>query len=374
MKRPVAVAALAALALLLAACGGGGSSNTAPPPPPPLTITTGTLPDATYNQTYSQKLQASGGTLPYTWSASPTSLPEGLVLAADGTISGIPAQVASTPVSFAVSDSGGLSATAVITINVPQPPLAIMTTSLPNARVGVPWAAVIYTTPYVGYLQFTSPDLPAGMQLNATTARLTWTPAATGTYQFNVHVADGNNPTISADRTLSVTVVGASAAGRNDSIATATPLGMGRFRASISPYADLNGNAAPDQDYYKITALSGATITVETYAVRLTDVQSEVDTVIEILDGSGNRYTSCRDPIGDNPGTLPIAQDLTPYAYDDECINDDLQPGLTDSRLTFRVPGTLGQPLTFYVHVLDWSGSARPDYLYDISIGGTGIQ
>ncbi len=342
-----------------------------------LAVTTTALPDAAYGQVYSQQLQASGGVAPYSWSVpAPTALPEGLVLSTAGTLSGIPFQVISLPVSFTVMDSStpALSAVAVLNVNIPQPPLGILTSSLPPARVGVPYAAVFYSTPYVGYLQWTSSNLPAGMQLNATTARLDWTPSSIGTYQFTVHVADGNNASISADRTLSITVVNTSAAGRNDTIATATPLGMGRFRASISPYADLNGNAAPDQDYYKVTALAGGTIVVETYAARLTDVQSELDTVIEILDANGNRYTSCRDPIDDTASSLPIAVDATPSAYDDGCINDDLQSGVTDSQLVFRVPGTLGQPVAFYVHVLDWSGSARPDFIYDISVGGTGIQ
>ncbi len=342
-----------------------------------LAITTTALPDAPFNQVYSQQLQASGGVAPYTWSVpSPTALPEGLVLAANGTLSGIPFQVISLPVSFTVMDSStpALSAVAVLNVTIPQPPLTILTSSLPPARVGVPYAAVFYSTPYVGYLQWTSSNLPAGMQLNATTARLDWTPSSIGTYQFTVHVADGNNASISADRTLSVTVVNTSAAGRNDTIATATPLGMGRFRASISPYADLNGAAAPDQDYYQVTALAGGTIVVETFAARLIDVQSELDTVIEILGANGNRYTSCRDPIDDTASSLPIAVDATPSAYDDGCINDDLQSGVTDSQLVFRVPGTLGQPVTFYVHMLDWSGSARPDFIYDISVGGTGIQ
>ena len=31
---------------------------------------------------------------------------------------------------------------------------------------------------------------------------------------------------------------------------------------------------------------------------------------------------------------------------------------------------TSGDPVTFYVHVLDWSGIACPDFLYDLQISG----
>jgi hypothetical protein len=41
-----------------------------------------------------------------------------------------------------------------------------------------------------------------------------------------------------------------------------------------------------------------------------------------------------------------------------------------DSFLRFLVPGTPGTPVTFYVRVLDWSGDARPDFRYEISISG----
>ena len=53
-------------------------------------------------------------------------------------------------------------------------------------------------------------------------------------------------------------------------------------------------------------------------------------------------------------------------------MNDDIPYAYTlDSRLYFKVPGNPGDPpVTFYVHVLDWSGMARPDFIYTITISG----
>src|SRR3546814_14066296 len=50
-----------------------------------------TLPDSTVGAAYSQALSASGGTAPYTFAVTAGSLPAGLNLAADGSLTGTPA-------------------------------------------------------------------------------------------------------------------------------------------------------------------------------------------------------------------------------------------------------------------------------------------
>jgi hypothetical protein len=68
----------------------------------------------------------------------------------------------------------------------------------------------------------------------------------------------------------------------------------------------------------------------------------------------------------------PIVVDLNPNDYNDACINDD-DPitTTTDSDLSFQVPGTTGgSAVTFYVHVVDWRGDARPDMQYQVLISG----
>ena len=57
----------------------------------PLRITTTSLSDGTVDVAYSQTLQASGGTPPYSWVVSAGSLPDDLSLASSGEISGTPA-------------------------------------------------------------------------------------------------------------------------------------------------------------------------------------------------------------------------------------------------------------------------------------------
>jgi hypothetical protein len=148
-------------------------------------------------------------------------------------------------------------------------------------------------------------------------------------------------------------------------MATATPLSNGIFRASISPFADpVPGPANPDNDFYRFTANSGNTVTIEIFARRLSP-SSPLDSVIEILDSGGSRPTTCRNP-GTDDG-LTGATDPTPNAFDDVCVNDDIVLGLTlDSQLEFQVPA----PGTYFVRVLDFRGDARPDLIYDLAISG----
>lgn len=69
-----------------------------------LSLTTPTLPSGTVNQPYSFQLGASGGTAPYTWSA--TGLPTGLTCSSSGLISGTPTTAGSYTATITVKDSG----------------------------------------------------------------------------------------------------------------------------------------------------------------------------------------------------------------------------------------------------------------------------
>jgi hypothetical protein len=76
---------------------------------PPLTIITTSLPAGVVNTLYSEPLQASGGTPPYTWSvASGSSLPSWLSISGSGTswtISGTPTATATVSFTLTVTDS-----------------------------------------------------------------------------------------------------------------------------------------------------------------------------------------------------------------------------------------------------------------------------
>jgi len=80
-----------------------------------LEITTTQLPDGTSNSPYSAQLAATGGTAPYSWSAS-GAMPAGVTLSSTGVISGTPAATGQSMIAVAVKDSEETPQTAQVTL------------------------------------------------------------------------------------------------------------------------------------------------------------------------------------------------------------------------------------------------------------------
>jgi hypothetical protein len=92
----------------------------------PPQITTSTLPKATLGSAYNQQLTASGAG-PFTWSLVGGSLPPGISLNADGTLSGTATQTGTFPFTVQVKDSVGLTNTAPLSLESALPPLPAVT-------------------------------------------------------------------------------------------------------------------------------------------------------------------------------------------------------------------------------------------------------
>ena len=158
-----------------------------------LTITTSGLPGGAVGTAYSQSVNATGGTTPYTWSlANGTSLPPGLDLSASGgVVSGTP--TASGTFNFTVqvtdqaqTDTQDLSITVV-------PALTITTSSLPGGTVGSPYSQTLSATGGVPSYTWSlaSGSLPPGLSLSASGGVVSGTPTTSGTYSFTARVTDG---------------------------------------------------------------------------------------------------------------------------------------------------------------------------------------
>lgn len=84
----------------------------------PLAITTTSLPNAQIGVPYSQTLQATGGTPPYSWLEISGSLPPGLSVASDGVISGTPTEGGNFSFTVGVSDSSSPVGAVMATLGI----------------------------------------------------------------------------------------------------------------------------------------------------------------------------------------------------------------------------------------------------------------
>jgi len=158
-------------------------------------------PAGTVTYPYSGAFTANGGSPPYTWQASGT-LPPGLMLGSDGTVSGTPTQVGSFPFSVTATDSAQTPASGPplatqIVINNP-PALALNATPAPPTGVdGTPYGPFSFsvTGGFLPLTWSTTPSsLPPGLSLG-TDGSLTGTPTSINIFNFTVTVTDSSAPT-----------------------------------------------------------------------------------------------------------------------------------------------------------------------------------
>jgi hypothetical protein len=177
----------------------------------PMLQLSSTVDPARLNMPYSFTLGLSGGVPPFIFSA--TGLPDGLTLdPATGAITGTPTMAnLGAEVQITVVDSGDPVQTDSMTITLRVQPrgVAIQTTTLPNAQVGVEYleqiVAILGLRPYEWAI--TSGALPGGFTLQSATGVVWGTPTQAGTFAFTAQVTDGDDPASTDSVELVITVV-----------------------------------------------------------------------------------------------------------------------------------------------------------------------
>ncbi|HEX7813767.1 putative Ig domain-containing protein [Dyella sp.] len=165
--------------------------------PPTITYAPAASPNPTAGASYNHSIAgASGGAAPYTYAVTTGTLPAGLSLASNGTISGTPTAVGTVTVKVTATDSSTgtgpfSSAPANVTLTVNQPVIVISPTTLPagtvNSSYSVSLSASGGTSPYSYTLS--SGSLPAGMTL-ASNGLLSGTPTQAGNFNITVLASD----------------------------------------------------------------------------------------------------------------------------------------------------------------------------------------
>lgn len=306
--------------------------------------------DFTRASNIGRTVQFSGGVPPVTLQIISGSLPPGLSLHSED-ISGIATQTGSFPVTIQAADSYPQVKTALITIHVNEP-VPFIRATLPHAIVGAPYSYKFSSIGGAKPLTWAGVSgLPPGLSV-APDGTLGGTPTLAGSFNIGVHVTD-SSPTPQVGGSGFPIKVLATDPGRNDSIATATPLSNGIFNnLSFSPYANASGVVQPDQDYYKVViAPSGMLFVSAAHGF----IPSTADPVMEFVDANGTRLSNCQLP--------------NTSAFNAPCLNDDVDPGINrDAQLSIK--NTTSSDMTVYIHVLDWTGNARPDLTYNLTILG----
>jgi MYXO-CTERM domain-containing protein len=156
----------------------------------PLTIVTRSLPTGLAGTDYAVTPQVVGGMSPYQWSLMGT-LPEGLYLATNGTVVGIPQSSSISQFGLEVTDSQLATATVAYTLEIRAPSnLTVVTSQLSEASVGVDYFYRMFASGGVSpYVWAVTGDLPIGLAMTAT-GELTGIPQRVGRFNFQVQVTD----------------------------------------------------------------------------------------------------------------------------------------------------------------------------------------
>lgn len=223
--------------------------------PPRLVLDTGVLPVATAVQPYTARLVVSNGVAPYAFTLGSGTLPPGLTLAEDGTISGIPARPLPPPnfsqyaFVFNVVDANSRSATFSTDMMVIDTPMQIGPSTVPDGIAGVteyllPFTAANATAPYVFALQ--EGVLPQGLRFDPDTATLSGIPTESGSFAFTLQLTDAENRIVARQYAFTITAPTLAL--------TSTSLSAGTTGVAYRHSLSASGGAAP----YRFRVIEGA--------------------------------------------------------------------------------------------------------------------
>jgi hypothetical protein len=279
---------------------------------PGLYVTTTSLLDAALTVNYSATLAASGGTTPYSWSA--TGLPNGLSVSPSlGAISGTPTQQGVFSVKVTVTDHDGNTATATLGLTVGPAPVTITTTGITPPALGASFSVMFGATGGTPPYTWTAIGLPGGVTMDPN-GTLSGTPTSIGTFPITVIVTDGKGQKTSQILNLVVALPAAPGTSLNGFPANGTPGTQVTSAVTFNtPYpldvtvnlkltfAPASGSDDPNVQFATggrtttVTVKAGSTTSLTTIAVQ-TGTVAGVITITEQLVSNGTDITPSPAP------------------------------------------------------------------------------
>lgn len=172
-----------------------------------IDITPKVLPTGTWGSPYVQVLNASGGTGGYQFSLASGDLPNGMFLAPNGVLLGLPLETGNFLIEIEVTDSGGNTGREGYTliIDPAEGIIDIDPASLAEGTYGSPYSETVTASGGAGGYVFamSAGTLPTGVSFDPT-GNFSGTPTQTGSFGITIDVIDDQGNTGSRDYTLVV--------------------------------------------------------------------------------------------------------------------------------------------------------------------------
>ncbi len=264
--------------------------------PAAVTLTFGTPASGTVNTPYTGNIPVAGGTAPYTCQQVGGTLPTGLTLNSNCSVTGTPTVAGTATVTVKATDASNPANTNTGNVPVTINPVGatLNVGAPPNATINTPYTGTIPvsggTAPYI--CQQTGGTLPAGLALNSNCS-VTGTPTAAGTTTVNLNVTDAANPANTTTANVPVTVNPAAV-----TLSFGTPA-AGTVNVPYNGTVPVSGGTAP----YTCQQVGGTLptgLTLNTNcAITGTPTASGTSTVVV-------KATDSANPANTNTGNVPV--------------------------------------------------------------------
>ncbi|HSP05745.1 MAG TPA: putative Ig domain-containing protein, partial [Acidobacteriota bacterium] len=171
-----------------------------------ITVSPSTLPAGTLGAAYNAIITANGGASPYAFTVSAGSLPPGLTLDTDGSLTGTPTANGTYNFVITATDSSSCTGLRSYSITVACPVITFSPSSLPAGTVGAAYSQTLSANGAIAPVTFSilSGALPGGLSLNPSTGEISGVPATVQTANFTIGVADANGCAGSKPYTLTI--------------------------------------------------------------------------------------------------------------------------------------------------------------------------